>query len=98
MIRVIIERRISEGCMDDYLELIRSARKHANSIEGFIAGELLQEKGNQHHAVIISSWENNKAWQDWFISEQRLTILTQMRPFLDDDEQVTVLENSHILT
>jgi len=98
MIRVIIERQISDGCMDDYLELIRHARKHANSIDGFIAGELLQEKDDQHHAVIISSWENNKAWQDWFISEQPLTILEQMRPFLEDDEKVIVLENSHILT
>ncbi len=97
MLRVIIEREISKGCMDDYLELIRQARRQANKVDGFIAGELLQEKGNQHHAVIISSWENIEAWKAWFGSKERQNVLAVMRPFLDADETVTVLENSHVL-
>jgi len=98
MIRVIIERKISDGCLDDYLELIRRARKQANNIDGFIAGELLQEKDNQLHAVIISSWENSEAWQAWSVSQERISVLKEMRPFLENDETVTVLENSHILS
>ncbi len=97
MLRVIIERQISKGCMDDYLELIRRARRQANKVDGFIAGELLQEKNNQHHAVIISSWETIEAWEAWFESEERHAVLTMMRPFLDTDEAITVLENSHVL-
>ena len=97
MIRVIIERDISKGCMDDYLELIRRARRKANKVEGFIAGELLQEKDNQHHAVIISSWENIESWDTWFDSEERQKVLTDMRPFLNADETILVLENSHVL-
>ncbi|MCW8879034.1 MAG: antibiotic biosynthesis monooxygenase [Kangiellaceae bacterium] len=97
MIRVIIERHINEGCFQDYIELIRKARKQANSIEGFIAGELLQEKDNQNHAVIVSSWENFEAWQSWLDSEERQTVLEEMRPLLQEDEKVTVLESSQIL-
>jgi len=97
MIRVIIERHIREGCFHDYLDLIRRARKQASTNDGFIAGELLQEKSNQNHAVIISSWENFDAWQTWQDSESRKEVLEQMRPLLDQDEKVTVLEGSQLL-
>ncbi len=98
MIRVIIERKISDGCLDEYLELIRRARKQANTVDGFIAGELLQEKDNQQHAIIISSWENHQAWDSWAESEERIKVLKDMRGLLESDEKVTVLENSHILS
>jgi len=96
MIRVLIQRQISEGCLDGYLALIRQARKQANTVDGFIAGELLQEKDNQYNAVIISSWENYQAWKAWSVSEERLTVLKDMRSLLDADEKVTILENNHI--
>ena len=98
MIRVIIERAITEGCLDGYLELIRQARKKANRLEGFIAGELLQERGNPHKAIIISSWDNHASWEAWSASEERAEVLKEMRSFLDCDEMVTVLENSNILS
>lgn len=97
MIRVIIERNIKSGCVDGYLELIRRARKQANMVDGFIAGELLQEKNNPQHAIIISSWENNQAWDVWAGSEERLKALEGMRTLLESEETVTILENSNIL-
>ena len=97
MIRVIIERNIKNGCVEKYLELIRRARKQANAVEGFIAGELLQEKDNAHHAIIISSWENNQAWDAWAVSKERLAALEGMRTLLENDESVTILENNNIL-
>ena len=97
MIRVIIERHIREGSFHDYLELIRRARKQAASNDGFIAGELLQEKSNPNRAVIISSWENFESWDEWQDSDDRKDVLKQMRPLLDQDEIVTVLEGSQLL-
>jgi len=97
MLRVIIERRIKPESVENYLELIRSARKHANHFDGFIAGELLQEKDNPNLAVIISSWESIESWNNWFSSNERLEIIEQMRPFLEDDERIIILENSNIL-
>lgn len=97
MIRVIIERQIKEGCFHDYLDMIRRARKQATAIEGFIAGELLQEKSNENMAVIISSWENFEAWQKWQDSEARTEVLKEMRPLLVEDEKITVLESSQLL-
>lgn len=97
MIRVIIERQIKEGCFHDYLDMIRRARKQATAIDGFIAGELLQEKSNKNMAVIISSWENYEAWQKWLGSDERNNVLKEMRPLLENDEKITVLESSQLL-
>lgn len=97
MIRVIIERHIKEDSFHDYLDLIRRARKQASTNDGFIAGELLQEKSNPNHAVIISSWENFESWDEWQKSDNRHQVLDQMRPLLEEDEKVTVLEGSQLL-
>ncbi len=94
---MIIERNIREGCFHNYLELIRNARKQASTNDGFIAGELLQEKSNQNHAIIISSWENFEAWIDWQNSPERNSVLEQMRPLLECDEKITVLEGCQLL-
>ena len=97
MIRVIIERQVNDGCFHDYLDLIRRARKQATAIDGFIAGELLQEKDNENHAVIISSWENCESWNNWLNSAERKSVMTDMRPLLKSDEKITVLESSQLL-
>lgn len=97
MIRVIIERQVRDGCFHDYLELIRRARKQATAIDGFIAGELLQERSNQQHAVIISSWESFEAWEKWQSSDERINTLNEMRELLESDEKIIVLEGSQLL-
>ncbi len=97
MIRVIIERHIKDDHLEEYLNLIRKARKQANHQAGFIAGELLHEKDNPQHAMIISSWENCEAWLAWFESEERLSTLAEMQPFLKQAETITILESSPIL-
>ncbi|MDQ7048888.1 MAG: antibiotic biosynthesis monooxygenase family protein [Enterobacterales bacterium] len=97
MIRVVIERNIRPNHLEEYLDLIRQVRKQANHQSGFIAGELLHEKDKPQHAMIISSWENCAAWQQWFESEQRANTLKQMSPYLVEQETITILESSPIL-
>ncbi|MDH5433399.1 MAG: antibiotic biosynthesis monooxygenase [Gammaproteobacteria bacterium] len=97
MIKVIIERQIKEGQFQNYFDLIRRARKQATAIAGFIAGEILQEKNNQNHAMIISSWENFDAWEKWLASSEREEALSELKPFLDGDEKITVLEGTKLL-
>jgi heme-degrading monooxygenase HmoA len=98
MIRVIIERNIKDGCIEGYLEHIRQVRKQATRLDGFIAGELLQEKENPYRAIIISSWDNHNSWDSWAKSDERAKVLSEIRPFLDNDEVITILENSNALS
>ncbi|MGB0496292.1 MAG: antibiotic biosynthesis monooxygenase family protein [Kangiellaceae bacterium] len=97
MIRVIIERNINEASLTDYLTLIRKARKQAHASDGYIAGELLQSKDDPCHVVIISSWDNFESWDKWSESDVRLSALEEMRPLLNSEEKVTILENCQLL-
>lgn len=97
MIRVIIDRRIKQGRLNEYHHLIRAARKQLiNNIDGFIAGEVLEEKANPNHAIIISSWENYSHWEKWNQSAQRVELKKQIAPLLESPEQVTLLEGCQI--
>ena len=68
MIRIIIERNILDGKLDDYHALIRQAKNKASNIPGFLSGEIFHG-------------------QD---------LLDDMRPLLESDEKVMVLQASHL--
>jgi heme-degrading monooxygenase HmoA len=92
LIRVLISRHIREGCLDDYISSTRNARKTVLSFDGFIAGELLEEKNNPNHAIIISCWESFKHWDKWYGSEERKALNQEMLQFLEKEEEITLME------
>jgi len=96
MIRVIIERVISEGKLDDYHALIRQAKNKASNSAGFLTGEIFHVKDNPNHVIVMSCWDSFDTWEVWAESEQRLDLLDAMRPLLESDEKITVLESSNI--
>lgn len=96
MIRVILERQISENQLDNYHGLIRQAKNKASNIPGFLSGEVFHELGNTHHVYVMSCWDSLDAWELWAESEQRHDLLDQIRPLLESDESVVVLESTHI--
>lgn len=96
MIRVIIERIIQEGNLDDYHTLIRQAKNKASNSPGFLTGEIFNVKDNPNHVIVMSCWDSFDTWEIWAESEQRLDLLDAIRPLLVSDEKVTVLESSHL--
>lgn len=96
MIRVIIERHINPEKADDYYGLIRKAKNKASNIPGFLSGELLHLLDNENQVFAISCWDSLDAWEVWAESEQRIELLETMRPLLEDDEKVTILEANNL--
>lgn len=92
MIRVIIERHINPEKVDEYHGLIRKAKNKASNVPGFLSGELLNRLNNPNQVYVVSCWDSLDAWEVWAESEQRLDLLETMRPLLEADEQVTILE------
>ncbi|XOZ34058.1 antibiotic biosynthesis monooxygenase family protein [Halomonadaceae bacterium KBTZ08] len=92
MIRVIIERHIAESMETTYDELARQTLRNAIDVPGFISGESLKDDHNPRHRVILSSWRSAADWYRWYGSEERREKINQIRPLLEDDERVTVLE------
>lgn len=96
MIRIIIERKILDGKLDDYHALIRQAKNKASNMPGFLSGEIFNIKDNPNHVIVMSCWDSFETWEVWAESEERQDLLDEMRPLLELNEKVMVLQASNI--
>lgn len=94
MIRVVIERQINADKVDEYHGLIRMAKNKASNVPGFLSGEVFNLIEDSNHVIVMSCWDTIEAWETWAESEQRLDLLDSMRPLLETDEKVMVMESS----
>ncbi|GAB4264529.1 MAG: hypothetical protein Kow0092_16260 [Deferrisomatales bacterium] len=92
MVRVLIERRISEGMVEAYNLALREMRLQAVQKAGYISGESLRDVTDPFHYVVISTWNAASDWNAWFQSEARRTVLAKIAPMLQEPERITVLE------
>ena len=92
MIRVLIERTISESMEREFHEAQRSARQSAMTFPGYISGETLRDVANPCHHVVISTWRSAQDWEKWAHSEERQHLLAAISPCLDEPESDKVLE------
>ena len=92
MIRVIIERYIAESMETTYDAQAREALRNAIDIPGFISGESLKDDHNPRHRVIVSTWRSTADWYRWYASSERREKIDRIRPLLEADERITVLE------
>ncbi|AKE51245.1 antibiotic biosynthesis monooxygenase family protein [Kangiella geojedonensis] len=96
MIRIIIERNILDGKLDDYHALIRQAKNKASNMPGFLSGEIFHVKDDKHQVIVMSCWDSFETWEVWAESEDRQDLLDEMRPLLKNDEKIMVLQSSHL--
>ncbi|TDT39404.1 heme-degrading monooxygenase HmoA [Halospina denitrificans] len=92
MIRVIIERQIAQEMERTYEEHARQALKNAIEIPGFVSGESLKDERDPNHRVILSSWRSAADWYRWQSSPERREMMGRIRPMLETDERIVVLD------
>jgi len=92
MVRVLIERRVSEGMMGDFHQALRRMRLEALQKSGYISGESWRNARTPNHLVVISSWVSRDDWEAWAASEDRRKVMAVIGPMLAEPEKVTVLE------
>ena len=80
MVRVIIEHQAKdvEGVIAGILELRNEAMKR----QGYITGETLVNTEDSSNVLVISTWQNLNAWQEWDTSEIRVKITQKINPLL----------------
>ena len=98
MLRVVIERHIKQGQEIAYQEAILKAKNHAHHVQGFISGEVLNNIDDSRHFLVLSTWDSIEGWNRWAKSQARHEILEMIRPMLEGDEKVTLMQNSQIVT
>ncbi len=92
MVRVLIERRVAEGMIQDFHLILQRVRLEAVQKPGYVSGESWRNARNKHHYVVISTWTSRDAWEDWEASEERRKMMVAVAPMLEEPEKVTILE------
>ncbi|MEW6488289.1 MAG: antibiotic biosynthesis monooxygenase [Thermodesulfobacteriota bacterium] len=92
MVRVLIERRISEGLMGDFQQALRRTRLVAVQKPGYLSGESWRDADDPNRYVVISTWTSRQAWDAWAASDARRVAMGEIRPMLQEPERITVLE------
>lgn len=92
MIRAIIEREIAAGLEQFYQSAIADLLEMMASAPGYLSGESLVEIHRPNHYLVVTRWTDEAAWNRWFHSPERQQMLDQIRPFLQQDEKFTLLQ------
>ncbi len=92
MVRVLIERRVSEGMLEEFHLALRRMRTEAVLKPGYISGESWRNARNPLHFVVISTWSSRDDWEAWARSDARNRVMVAIAPMLAEPEKVTVLE------
>ncbi|GGY84750.1 antibiotic biosynthesis monooxygenase family protein [Marinobacter zhanjiangensis] len=92
MIRVIIERHIAESLESAYEERSRSILQSAVAAAGFVSGETLVDARDRNHRFTLANWRSEADWDRWYNSEERRRLLSEVKPMMDQDERITILE------
>jgi heme-degrading monooxygenase HmoA len=90
MIKVVIERHVKDGCQTAYKETISQAKKAASHTDGYISGEILVDSADNHHILVLSTWESQDSWSSWANSEERNKVLEAISPLLVSEEAVSI--------
>lgn len=93
MIRVIIERHIADDLAEHYENAARSTLQQAMNAQGFISGEALHDVSEPNHRYVIVVYRSVADWQRWYGSQERKEMMNVIRPMLETDEKITVLEH-----
>jgi len=92
MIRVIIERNIAESLESHYEKIAKNNLEKACKAPGFISGESMRGVNNINHRVVLCSWKSASDWQNWHQSPVRKGLMATLRPLLEGEEVITVVE------
>lgn len=82
-VKILIKRKIPKGFKDPkFNKLIRQLRALATVHQGYISGDTLKRIGQPQDYLVISTWQNNDAWNAWRTSRERAEIQDQIDALL----------------
>lgn len=92
MIRVLIERNVADGLEHYYDCTIKRTVSRVIKAPGCISGESLRDANNSRRRIVMSKWNSVEDWENWFYSDERREVVSEVAPLLEGTEKVTILE------
>ncbi len=88
--KVFIERKVRPGNERKVLELMKQLRVNCLDERGYVSGESLVDTEDSQAILVISTWWNKGAWEDWYQSKKRLAVEREIEGLLMEPETVRV--------
>ena len=92
MIRVLIERIVATGLEHYYDSTIKRTVSSVIKAPGCISGESLFDSHNPSRRYVMSKWNTKQDWENWFHSDLRRQVVSEITPMLEGNEKITLLE------
>ena len=92
MIRVLIERHITEGNRGNLVRLLREMRTVAMHQPGYVTGETLESTEDASIIAVLSTWRSLEDWKAWDKSGQRMKLYQQIEPLLVEKPKVSIYQ------
>ncbi|WP_207063903.1 antibiotic biosynthesis monooxygenase [Motiliproteus sp. SC1-56] len=93
MIKVMIQRRVPKELIDPYQQAASKIMLKAMQSPGFISGESLRNADDEEDRVVFANYRSEGDWSRWYHSAERRAMIEALRPMLEGDEKITVLEH-----
>ena len=92
MIKIHIKRKVSEDKKDELTLLINQLRSMTMGKPGYIAGETLKRLDKPDESLVVTKWQSDYYWNQWFQSKERSKIQDKIDQLLGEETQYEIYE------
>jgi heme-degrading monooxygenase HmoA len=91
MVKVLMERTIRGQNVGQIVRLLRQLRVLAMQQPGYISGETLHGVDDPNYYLVISTWESQEQWQNWFNHPERQKLSAEIDQILESPTGMRVV-------
>ncbi len=92
MIKIHIKRKVSEDKKEELTLLINQLRSMTMGEPGYIAGETLKRLDTPGESLVVTKWQSDYYWNQWFQSKERSKIQDKIDQLLGEETQYEIYE------
>ena len=92
MIKILIKRKVSEDKKEELTLLINQLRSITMGTPGYITGETLKRLDKPGESLVVTKWQSDYSWNQWFQSKERSKIQDKIDQLLGEETQYEIYE------
>lgn len=91
-VKIFIKRRVPETKIAELSILLKRMRSVTLMQPGYISGQTLRRIDRSDECMVISTWRSIEDWHNWFNSDKRMGIQTEIDQLLGEETEYAVYE------
>ena len=92
MIKVHIKRKVPEDKKEALRLFINQLRAETMDKPGYVSGETLKRQDKPGESLVVTKWQSDYYWKQWFQSEERIEIQDKIDQLLGEETQYEIYE------